>query len=105
MQTSSIQTSTPFSQPAPTVQSPRWDALPESMEEKNLEKVPVEEGLFKTDPSFSGKDTVFRVEERRAPGDQAVQRIIFALERLLSIREPKSSQLLPHLCPFGPHFC
>ena len=26
------------------------------------------EGLLKTDLSFSGKDTVFRVEERRAPG-------------------------------------
>lgn len=37
-------------------------------EEKRLEMVPVAGGLLKTDPSFFGKDMVFRVEDRMTAG-------------------------------------
>lgn len=37
-------------------------------EEKKLEKVPGAKGLLKTDPSFFGKDVVFRVEDRTTMG-------------------------------------
>ena len=37
-------------------------------EEKKLEEVSVAEGLLKTDPSFFGKDMVFRVKDRTTTG-------------------------------------